>query len=180
MRTRERYKKNKDILEWLDTAVLALALLALLYTFGVRMVRVDGTSMEPTLLDGERLLISSWHYTPAKGDIVVVDSYTPYGATLVKRVIAMGGDTVDIDFAAGIVYVNGEALDEPYTAAPTYLVESATFPLTVPEGCLFLMGDNRNRSKDSRSLEIGCVDERDVLGKALFRLLPFDRLGAVQ
>lgn len=180
MRTKERCKRNKDALEWFDAAVLALALMALVYTFGVRMVRVDGTSMVPTLLDGERLLISSWKYEPSAGDIVVVDSYTSYGKPLVKRVIALGGDTVDIDFAAGVVYVNGQALDEPYTAAPTYLKESQDFPITVPEGCLFVMGDNRNSSKDSRSTEIGCVDVRDVLGRALVRVLPFDRMGVVE
>ena len=110
----------------------------------------------------------------------IVDSYIPYGKPLVKRVIGKAGDTIDIDFTAGIVYRNGEALDEPYTAEPTYTYEGMDFPLTVPDNCLFLMGDNRNGSKDSRSTDIGCVDTRDILGTALWRILPFSKIGAVQ
>ena len=89
-------------------------------------------------------------------------------------------NAIDIDFTAGIVYRNGEALDEPYTAEPTYTYEGMDFPLTVPDNCLFLMGDNRNGSKDSRSTDIGCVDTRDILGTALWRILPFSKIGAVQ
>lgn len=154
--------------------------MALIYTFGVRLIRVDGRSMQPTLLDGERLVISSWKYTAEPGDIVVIDSHTSYGKPLVKRVIATGGDTVDIDFEKGVVYVNGSALVEPYTAEPTYLEETVVFPITVPEGCIFVLGDNRNNSKDSRSADIGCVDERDVLGKVLLRLMPVNRFGVVE
>lgn len=176
----ERYKKSRDLLEWYDAIVLAVVLLALLFTFGARVIRVDGESMHPTLENGERLVISSWDTHPQKKDIVIIDSHSDYQKPLVKRVIATAGDTVDIDFAAGIVYVNGEAQAEPYTAEPTYVQESATFPLTVPQGCLFLMGDNRNHSLDSRSVEVGCVDERDVLGRALLRILPLQKIGVVQ
>ena len=95
-------------------------------------------------------------------------------------VIGKGGDTIDIDFAAGIVYRNGVALDEPYTAEPTYLYESVDFPITVPDGCLFLMGDNRNNSTDSRDTRVGCVDERDIMGAAVLRVLPFGKIGAAQ
>ena len=140
---------------------------ALIFTFGVRMIRVDGESMLPTLQDGQRLMITSYPYTPQRGDIVVIDAYTAYGDPLVKRVIGIEGDTIDIDFQNGIVYLNGEALEEPYTAEPTYLQESVTFPVTVPEGCLFVMGDNRNHSTDSRDDRVGFVDERDVLGRLL-------------
>ena len=97
----------------------------------------------------------------------MIDAYTAYGDPLVKRVIGIEGDTIDIDFQNGIVYLNGEALEEPYTAEPTYLQESVTFPVTVPEGCLFVMGDNRNHSTDSRDDRVGFVDERDVLGRLL-------------
>lgn len=117
---------------------------------------------------------------PDYDDIVVVDGYTEYGRPLVKRVIGKGGDTIDIDFTAGIVYRNGEALDEPYTAEPTYLYESVDFPITVPDGCLFLMGDNRNNSTDSRDTRVGCVDERDIMGAAVLRVLPFGKIGAAQ
>ena len=91
----------------------------------------------------------------------------------------MAGDTIHIDFQNGIVYRNGEALDEPYTAEPTYLYESVDFPVTVPEGCLFVMGDNRNNSKDSRDTDIGFVDVRDVLGKVVFRLSPLNKIGVI-
>ena len=115
-----------------------------------------------------------------KGDVVIVDSYIPYGKPLVKRVIGKAGDTIDIDFTAGIVYRNGEALEEPYTAEPTYTYEGMDFPLTVPDNCLFLMGDNRNASLDSRSSYVGCIDERDILGKVLLCFLPFSDFGVVK
>jgi len=162
-----RYKRNKDALEWLEAVALAVVAVALVFTFGVRMIRVDGESMLPTLQDGERLLISSLPYEPAYGDIIIIDQYTEYGEPLVKRVIGIGGDTIDIDFQAGVVYRNGEPLDEPYTAEPTYLQESVTFPVTVPQGCLFVMGDNRNHSTDSRDTRVGFIDVRDVLGRVL-------------
>ena len=167
-----RYRRNKDILEWLDAVALAVVTVALLSTFCARLVRVDGISMNPGLLDGQRLLITRL-LTPDYGDIVVTDSRIDYGKPLIKRVIGKAGDTIDIDFAAGIVYRNGEALDEPYTAEPTYMEEGTEFPLTVPESSLFLMGDNRNHSGDSRSSLIGCIDTRDILGVAVLRLAPF-------
>ena len=176
---KDRYKRNKDILEWYDALAVAVAVIALVFTFGLRVVQVDGHSMQPTLLNGERLLMTPLK-TPDYGDVVIVDSYIPYGKPLVKRVIGMGGDTIDIDFEAGIVYRNGAALEEPYTAEPTYLFESVEFPITVPDGCLFLMGDNRNNSTDSRDVSVGCVDERDIMGAAVLRVLPFGKIGAAE
>ena len=176
---KDRYKRNKEILEWYDALAVAVAVIALVFTFGLRVVQVDGHSMQPTLLNGERLLMTPLG-SPDYGDVVIVDSYIPYGKPLVKRVIGKAGDTMDIDFTAGIVYRNGEALDEPYTAEPTYLYESVDFPITVPDGCLFLMGDNRNNSTDSRDTRVGCVDERDIMGAAVLRVLPFGKIGAAQ
>ena len=131
-------------------------------------------------LYAQKVLRAAVDELAVNGDVVIVDSYIPYGKPLVKRVIGKAGDTIDIDFTAGIVYRDGEALDEPYTAEPTYTYEGMDFPLTVPDNCLFLMGDNRNGSKDSRSTDIGCVDTRDILGTALWRILPFSKIGAVQ
>ena len=175
----KRLRSNRSLLEWVDSLVFAAVLLALVFTFGARIVQVDGSSMNPGLVDGERLLLSSLPYEPEYGDVVVIDSYTDYGKLLIKRVIGKEGDVIDIDFDSGIVYRNGQPLDEPYTAAPTYLYEGVNFPITVPEGMLFIMGDNRNDSKDSRSPEIGCVSEGDVLGKAVLRLTPFDKFGGI-
>lgn len=176
---KKRYRYNRETLEWYDALAVAVAVIALVFTFAARIVQVDGDSMYPTLQNGERLLICTF-MQPEYGDIVVIDSYIPYGKPLVKRVIGKAGDTIDIDFEEGIVYRNGVALQESYTAEPTWTYESVDFPVTVPEGCLFLMGDNRNASKDSRDAEIGCVDTRDVLGVALWRVLPFSKMGALE
>ena len=159
---KDRYRRNKETLEWYDALAMAVAVIALVFTFGVRIVKVDGHSMDPTLSNGERILINLLK-KPDYDDIVVVDGYTEYGRPLVKRVIGKGG-----------------ALDEPYTAEPTYLYESVDFPITVPDGCLFLMGDNRNNSTDSRDTRVGCVDERDIMGAAVLRVLPFGKIGAAQ
>ena len=169
---KDRYRRNRGILEWYDALAVAVAAIALVFTFGVRIVQVDGSSMNPTLYDGQRILIGAL-WQPDYGDVVVIDSYIPYGKPLVKRVIGKAGDTIDIDFTSGVVYRNGQALHEAYVAEPTWTYEGVSFPLTVPEGKLFIMGDNRNNSKDSRDAEIGCVDSRDVLGVALLRLPPF-------
>ena len=172
-------EKNTSILEWFDSLLFALTLVLILLLFVVRTVNVDGESMVPTLQDGDQLLARSLLYTPESGDVVVVDGYTKFGAPLVKRVIGVGGDTVDIDFDKGIVMVNGVVLEEPYISAPTTRAFDVSFPVTVPEGQLFLLGDNRPFSKDSRHSEIGFIDERDILGEVVFRLMPVSSFGTV-
>ena len=172
-------EKNATMLEWFDALVLSLTLVLIILLFIVRTVNVDGISMEPTLKDGDQLLARSIAYTPQRGDVVVVDGYTSFGKPLVKRVIGVGGDTIDIDFEEGEVEVNGEVLEEPYISAPTTLQYDLNFPVTVPEGQVFLMGDNRPRSKDSRHSDIGFIDERDILGEVVFRLLPVQDIGTV-
>ena len=176
---KDRYKRNKDILEWYDALAVAVAVIALVFTFSLRVVQVDGRSLQPTLLTGERLLMTPLK-TPDYGDVGIVDSYIPYGKPLVKRGIGKAGDTIDIDISVGIVYCDVDAMFEPYTAEPTYLYESVDFPITVPDGCLFLMGDNRNNSTDSRDVSVGCVDERDIMGAAVLRVLPFGKIGAAE
>ncbi|MFR8664721.1 MAG: signal peptidase I [Ruthenibacterium sp.] len=174
-----REKHNPEWFEWYDAAVFGLAVIVLCFMFVVRIVTVDGHSMEPTLLSGQRVAVQSAFYRPQYGDVVVVDSYSRYGDMLVKRVVGVGGDVIDIDFEAGVVYRNGQALDEPHVLGPTTLSYDIQFPVTVPQGSVFLLGDNRNGSKDSRSSEIGCIDERDLLGKVLWRLTPFSQMGKV-
>lgn len=176
MEARQR-EKNTAMLEWFDSIIFALAVVMIVLTFFVRTARVEGISMEPTLINGEQIFARSIAYTPERGDMVVVDGYTNYGQPLVKRVIGVGGDVVDINFETGEVFVNGSSLNEPYISAPTTRGFDVSFPLTVPEGTLFLMGDNRPLSKDSRSSDIGFIDERDILGKVVLRLLPLNKFG---
>ena len=152
-----------------------LAIFMLVYVLFFRAVVVVGDSMFDTLANGDRLLlISNLVYTdPKQGDIVVAskDSFRN-GECIIKRVIATEGQTVDIDFRTGTVYVDGVALTEEYLYTGTYLPEGVKFPLTVDAGCVFVMGDNRMDSKDSRNPQIGLIDEREILGKAIFLLWP--------
>ena len=165
------------IYEWLDSLVYAFLTILLVFTFVVREVGVSGESMVPTLQNGDWLAARAVNLTVERGDIVVITQPNELHEPIIKRVIALGGDTVDIDFDSGTVTVNGEALTETYIAEPTYRRFDMTFPLTVPEGCLFVMGDNRNNSLDRRSTTIGFVDERYVLGTAAFRFFPFGDWG---
>ena len=160
----------------------------LLFNCVARLTRVDGSSMDNTLQDGEIMLIWSLGYTPEQGDIVVLNKTPavlagwPGPRAIVKRVIATGGQTVDIDYGAGIVYVDGYPLDEPYILEEMYLPYSTTMQQThweVPEGSVFVMGDNRNGSTDSRDVQIGTVDTGYILGKAVLALWPMDRFGMV-
>lgn len=172
--------RDRSILEWYEALISAVVILVLVFSFFFRIIQVEGESMERTLYQGQKLIVWGAGYTPERGDVVIVDSYTSYGRPLVKRVIALGGDTVDIDFETGVVQVNGEVLDEPYLSEPTWLSYDVEFPITVPEGTVFLMGDNRNNSLDSRSSKVGCIDERDILGRVLLRFLPFEDFGVIK
>ena len=174
-----------DFVTWLVVILLVFLLL-------FRVVVVSGPSMNSTLVHGDYLLLINnvFYKNPQQGDIIVAakDSFKN-GEPIIKRVIATEGQWVDIDFEAGVVYVNGTALDEPYTNTPTNLYEGVDFPLMVEENCIFVMGDNRNESKDSRSYEIGLIDKREILGRAIFLFLPgvdplsaemnFKRIGAL-
>ena len=172
--------RGQGLLEWYEALISAALVLVLVFSFFFRIIQVDGESMVPTLENGDKLVVWGAGYEPQRGDVVIVDSYTAYGKPLVKRVIAKGGDTVSIDYATGTVAVNGEVLQEDYIAEPTYLGYDVTFPYTVPEGTVFVMGDNRNQSLDSRSTYVGCIDERDILGKVLVCFMPFTDFGVVK
>ena len=174
-------KKVKEVLEYAESLTVVFAVMLLIFTFIARPATVDGESMLPTLRNGERLVISNLFYEPAPGDIVVLcgEADREEGRNLIKRIIAVGGQTIDIDFETGEVTVDGEVLDEPYILERTHLDEGTEFPLTVPEGEVFVMGDNRNASRDSRSLSVGTVKEEYIVGRVLFRFFPFDRFGTV-
>ncbi len=157
-----------------------LIFVTILFVFVIRLVGVVGDSMYPTLQNGDKLvLLSGFLYEPQIGDVVVVKAVDFDEEPIVKRVIAMEGQTVDIDFDTGDVWVDGVLLDEPYINDLTTRYEGVDFPITVPENCIFVMGDNRLHSTDSRNPSIGCIDKRYVLGKAVQIIMPFSRFGGI-
>ena len=167
--------KGRDLYEWVQSLVGSVLVVVAIFTFVIRMMGVDGHSMLNTLQHGDRLLVvnSMLYHDYKYGDIVILRKNGVFDDDpIVKRVIAVEGQTVDIDFAEGIVYVDGEALEEDYIREPTYTAEGTEFPLTVPEGSIFVKGDNRNGSSDSRDYRLGTVDTRYVIGKAAFLIFP--------
>ena len=173
-REKKQAKPDRGLYEWTQALVCSVLTVVLVFTFAARLIGVDGHSMVPTLQNGDRLLVVSPLLTDdyRRGDIVVLRKQSFLAEPIVKRVIATGGETVDIDFSTGTVYVDGEALEEPYIAELTFEQEGMQFPLTVPEGSVFVMGDNRNHSNDSRDYRLGTVDQRYIIGKAVFLLFP--------
>ena len=170
-----------DLYFWLQALVMALVSLIVVFTLVGRIIGVEGSSMLPTLHHGDLLLLQSIGYTPKNGDVVVLTKeFDRVTEPIVKRVIAVGGQTVEIDYAAGCVRVDGQILDEPYLNEAMYPppYESIT-SVTVPEGSIFVMGDNRNHSSDSRYVSLGVVDTRYVLGRALWIVLPVGHFGAI-
>lgn len=166
-----------EIYDWMQSLVFALIICIIVFVFIFRIVDVSGDSMNPTLLNGDKLVVSDVFYKPKQGDIVIFRKDEYKAEALVKRVIATEGQTIEIDFDRGRVYVDGERLDEPYIAEPTHNQLDFQGPQTVPEGCVFVIGDNRNASSDSRRAQIGMVDERLIVGKVLLRVFPFDSIG---
>lgn len=175
-----------EIYEWISAIVVSLVTVVLIFTFIFRIVGVEGISMKNTLNRGvesekqtqDRVIITNLNYTPKQKDIVVIKT-TILTEPIIKRVIAVAGQTVNIDFVKHIVYVNGKALQESYIKEPTTRRGDVTFPVKVPSGCVFVMGDNRNESYDSRYSAVGMINTNDILGRAIFRIYPFDRLGKI-
>lgn len=171
---------RQEVYDWMQCLVTALVACILIFTFIGRVIGVDGGSMTPTLLNGDKIIISNLFGAPEQGDVVVLTKRSFGNEPIVKRVIATEGQTVDIDFFTGEVWVDGKLMDEPYINELTHNQYDVEFPLTVDEGCIFVMGDNRNRSTDSRVSSIGCVDTRCVLGKAYNILVPVSRFGIIK
>lgn len=173
---KEREQRRKEFFGIISRVLFVAMAVVLLNIYVVRFATVSGASMEPTLNDGDVVICSPLGYKPSRGDIVVTELDIGSG-DLVKRVIALPGDTVDINFDTGTVRVNNEVIDEPYINGRTQAAGDITFPVTVPEGRVFLLGDNRNNSVDSRRSEVGMVPESTLLGRVYLRIFPFDGIG---
>ena len=167
---------NQGLFEWLQSIVPMFLIVLALLTFVGRTIGVQGPSMSPTLLEGDRMIVRVILYTPRHGDMIIFSKQNfQDGEAIVKRVIALEGDVVDINTETGIVYVNGLPLDEPYTSGPTYHPGDISYPFTVPPGHVFAVGDHRGGSQDSRHSEIGPVDEREIVGQVVAVFFPFNR-----
>ncbi|MCQ2454832.1 MAG: signal peptidase I [Clostridia bacterium] len=194
----KKRKITKEIFEWLDIIVAALVAVIIAFTFFFRVATIEGESMQNSFFEGDRVIISKVSYTPKYGDVVVIsrnynidpERNDKESQPIIKRVIATAGQTVKIDFDSGVVFVDDIALSENYTSTPTNNVvdsvqaEKLKEGISVPPNCVFVLGDNRNNSLDSRSPEIGnrgdgMIDVKYILGKVYFRVFPFSRFGGV-
>ena len=174
-------KSRREIYDWIYCLSVALIICVVIFAFFIRLIDVRGTSMNPTLNNNDKMLVSGLFYEPKVGDVVVFkkDEYDPERA-LVKRVIAVEGQVINMDFDRGIVYVDGVPLEEDYIMEPTTNKIDFIGPQTVPEGCVFVMGDNRNASTDSRKKEIGMVDTRLILGRAYAVVYPLSQVRMIK
>ncbi len=171
------------LFDWIGTMIAALVVVLLLLTFVVRQVTVSGGSMTDTLKNDDRLLVTNFMYTPQNGDIVVISHGSNYSDPIIKRVIATGGQRLDINYDTGEVIVDGVLQNEPYIKGTTRMLSNSLsleeYDNIIPEGYVFVMGDNREGSLDSRSKEIGLIPLNNIIGKAQWRISPFDKFGTV-
>lgn len=168
-----------ELLDWLKTICKTFIIVVLIFSYVAKTARVEGESMMPTLVDKDMLILWSLAYQPKQGDIVACNC-EGLGKVIVKRVVATGGQKVDIDFEAGKVYVDGELFE--VNGIPNITTDRESYyayPITVPEGKYFVMGDNRQHSTDSRYERVGFIDRDDILGKAVFRVFPFKTFGGL-
>lgn len=193
------YDPLKDAYEWIHCIIAAVILCVLLFVLAARVIDVVGPSMLPSLEEGDKIIITRLAGDYEQGDIVVLQAKRFKREPIVKRIVATGGQKLTIDFADGTLSVDGKVMDEPYILErtidrydlmdPLYYdtygikpdedISGDAVTVTVPEGCLFVMGDNRNNSSDSRVNTIAFIDERDVMGKVVFRIYPFEKIGAI-
>ena len=174
----------RSVMEWVETIVMAVVFVTVVFTFVARVITVDGISMEPTYYNGDRVLSTTLAGASHQGDVVIV--VNALDEPIIKRVIATEGQTVDFDYDSGTVFVDGQPVDETQfglengiTGEPFSSFELLEFPQTVPEGCVFVLGDNRAVSEDSRYKDVGMIDQRNILGKAVFHLFPVQSIGPI-
>lgn len=180
-KTKKTIKIAEEVFGWVESLVFAVVILVIVNSFFLRTTVVHGASMDPTLHENQYLIVSKLFYDiPKKGDIVTFYSAHYWNEVLVKRVIANEGDVVDIDSATGNVSVNGEVIKEPYIAERIRSADNVPMPYTVPKGCIFVMGDNRNHSTDSRNDSVGPVRYESIIGRVLVRIFPFNKIGIVK
>ena len=172
---------GQELFQTLQSLACIVLVIIFLFTFVMRITIVDGHSMENTLHHGDIVLVRSIGYTPKQGDIVVLTKTTFREASIIKRVIATEGQTVDIDYATSTVYVDGVELEEDYIKEARWdlYADNGVNHITVPEGHIYVMGDNRNGSSDSRDPSLGVVDVRCVIGQAVMVLFPFSDFGSL-
>lgn len=184
-----------ELLDWFDTVVTSIVAIIVIFALVTRLSTVDGGSMKPTLYDQERLMITDFCYEPAYNDIVVLWTDNLFneltgemGEAIVKRVVGLPGDTIRVDTEEGAVYRNGERLEteeidgiiyEDGHMIQDYTTEPYSMEVTVPDGHIFVMGDNRNNSVDSRDGRVGLVDMNYIIGKAYLRVAPLERFGGL-
>lgn len=177
-------RTTRGIFEWLELFVFAVALIVLLFTGFFRVAVVDGDSMKGTLHNGDTIFVSNVFYRPHAGDVIVFQMQDKsVRVPIVKRVIATAGQTVEINYDTWEVRVDGQTVEEAYLTVPEgekMKVGNVTFPYTVPQGCVFVLGDNRNDSWDSRYSAVGAIDTRLILGRVSFRILPFSDFGSIK
>ena len=177
------------LLDWIESFFFAVFIVILIFTFILRTVVVVGKSMNPTFEGSDRLIITHLASTPEKGDVLVMNCHG-LNETIIKRCIATEGDKVKIDYNSGKVFVNDKEISDDYINEPmidkkykfeiSYCVSDGVYEYNVPEDKVFVMGDNRNNSSDSRCGEVGFIDEDDILGKVIFRIYPFDKVGMIE
>lgn len=180
--TAVKSKFLSNILDFLKPMSVALIVMVLMMVTGFHVVTVNGASMDTTLESGEAIVVTNFLYTPQCGDIVVIDQGSTLNKNIIKRVIAVEGQTIKLDYDNDKIFVDGKELNEPYLSCSTFEGRRGDYdvPFVIPAGKIFVLGDNRGVSLDSRSSTVGLIDAEDVIGKAQFAVFPFDRIGGFE